>query len=198
MESMRQSMGRPNQPSPEAPLPVEVLNWPDTGTDWTSISSLVTSIVALIVALTSLYWSRISWKQEGAVLDLRFIFFYGGHESVKDHAEYRISVINKGRSLTEISNVEIIFEDKAGNPIWLNTFGGQYIFGDDYRLDGGKTVYVELDPLKLPDAMHPLDSQRICQARLLVRHTFGISESILPNYGIETLKRYLSRNHSQS
>src|SRR5690625_2433595 len=89
------------------PIPVDVTDWPAPSPQWptlvTSGASLVVALAAFAVAVATLRFTKQAWEKEGAVLDINCDFFYGRPdiESLRDHAEFRFSIKNVGRTMTE-------------------------------------------------------------------------------------------------
>lgn len=86
-------------PTPE---PVVVTNFPEQSFDWVGFSSLVISVIALVVALWSVWWSRKTWQLDGPNLEANARFGLRSNDAIDKgsgvHYSLSIFISNKGRS----------------------------------------------------------------------------------------------------
>lgn len=182
------------------PVPVDVSNWPATSPQWPTLvlsgASLVVALAALVVAVASLRFTKQSWEKEGAVLDINFIFFYGRPdiESLRDHAEFRFSIKNVGRTMTEIRNITVATINSDGSEGSILGFNGKYLLGDQNQLAGGQIVERSLDSSKLPSTVPKVFASRTVDMVIEVRHTFGVERQSIPEYGVKGLQQFISRD----
>lgn len=182
------------------PVPVDVSNWPAPSPQWPTLvlsgASLVVALAALVVAVATLRFTKQAWEKEGAVLDINFVFFYWGHEEapLRDHAEYRYTIKNIGRTMTEILSVSIdlVMADGSSEPLSI-TRGEQFI-GHETKLGAGHAVQRQLDPKKLPSKISKTRANQVVDLVLEVRHTFGVERQSVPDYAISGLREYISRD----
>lgn len=182
------------------PLPVEVTNWPASSPQWPTLvlsgASFAVALAALVVAVATLRFTKQAWEKEGAVLDINFIFFYGKPdiESLRDHAEFRFSIKNVGRTMTEIRMITIATINSDGSQGSILSFKGDYLLGEQNQLAGGQIVERSLDPKKLPSTVPKVFADRTIDMVVEVRHTFGVERQSIPEYGVEGLQLFMSRN----
>lgn len=182
------------------PVPVDVSNWPAPSPQWPTLvlsgASLAVASVALVVAVVTLRFTKQSWEKEGAVLDINFIFFYGRPdiESLRDHAEFRFSIKNVGRTMTEIRMITIATINSDGSEGTILSFDGKYLLGDQNQLAGGQIVERPLDPKKLPSTVPKVSASDTVDMVIEVRHTFGVDRQSIPDYGVKGLQQFISRD----
>lgn len=182
------------------PVPVDVSNWPAPSPQWPTLvlsgASLVVALAALVVAVATLRFTKHAWEREGAVLDINFIFFYGRPdiESLRDHAEFRFSIKNIGRTMTEIRTITIATIHSDGSEGSILSFNGKYLLGDQNQLAGGQIVERSLDPKKLPSTVPKVFASDTVDMVIEVRHTFGVERQSIPDYGVKGLQQFISRD----
>lgn len=182
------------------PVPVDVSNWPAPSPQWPTLvlsgASLVVALAALVVAVATLRFTKQAWEKEGAVLDINFIFFYGRPdiESLRDHAEYRYTIKNVGRTMTEILSISIdlVMADGRNEPLFI-TRGEQFI-GHETKLGAGHAVHRQLDPKKLPSKTSKVRANQVVDLVLEVRHTFGVERQSVPDYAMRGFREYITRD----
>ncbi|AIL96484.1 hypothetical protein [Corynebacterium ureicelerivorans] len=182
------------------PVPVDVSNWPAPSPQWPTLvlsgASLVVALAALVVAVATLRFTKQAWEREGAVLDINFVFFYWGHEEapLRDHAEFRFSIKNVGRTMTEIRTITIATINSDGSEGSILSFNGKYLLGDQNQLAGGQIVERSLDPKKLPSTVPKVFASDTVDMVIEVRHTFGVDRQSIPDYGVKGLQQFISRD----
>lgn len=95
-------------------------------------ASLVVALAALVVAIATFRFTKQAWEKEGAVLDINFVFFYWGDDEapLRDHAEFRFSIKNVGRTMTEIRTITIATINSDGSEGSILSFNGKHLLGD--------------------------------------------------------------------
>lgn len=120
------------------PVPVEVTNWPASSPQCPTLvlsggASLVVALAALVVAIATFRVTKQAGEKEGAVLGINFVFFYWGGDDeapLRDHAEFRFSIKNVGRTMTEIRTITIATINSDGSEGSILSFNGKHVLGD--------------------------------------------------------------------
>lgn len=182
------------------PIPVDVTDWPAPSPQWPTLvmsgASLVVALAALAVAVATLRFTKRAWEKEGAVLDINFDFFYGRPdiESLRDHAEFRFSIKNVGRTMTEIRRITIATINSDGSEGSILSFNGKHLLGEQNQLAAGQFVERSLSPKKLPRKIPKVFAADTVDMVIEVRHTFGVQRQSIPEYGVRGLQLFMSRD----
>ncbi|MCG7229270.1 hypothetical protein [Corynebacterium minutissimum] len=113
-------------PTPE---PVVVTNFPEQSFDWVSFSSLVTSVIALAVALWSVWWSRKTWWLDGPKLAASARFGLRDNTAIGIGAGYhyslQVAASNRGRTPIQchISALEFYGAENPNKILYIDPIG---------------------------------------------------------------------------
>lgn len=182
------------------PIPVDVTDWPAPSPQWPTLVlsgvSLAVALAALAVAVATLRFTKQAWEKEGAVLDISFIFFYGRPdiESLRDHAEFRFSIKNVGRTMTEVRTITIKTINSDGSEGSILSFNGKHLLEEQNQLAAGQLVERSLDPTNLPSNIPKVFAACTVDMVIEVRHTFGVERQSIPEYGVRGLQLFMSRD----
>ncbi|MDC7111698.1 hypothetical protein PQG65_10045 [Corynebacterium pseudodiphtheriticum] len=182
------------------PLPVEVTNWPASSPQSPTLvlsgASFVVALAALVVAIATLRFTKQAWEKEGAVLVVDPTFEYWGSKSVfnRDHAEFKLSIENVGRTRTEIRSVSVatITSDGFESSIWSRS--GEELLKEQKQLDAGQIVEALPDPMKFPNFISKDSAADIIDAVVVVHDTHGVERANFSEHGVDELRQFISRN----
>lgn len=115
-----------NAPTPE---PVIVTNLPEQSFDWVGLSSLVLSVIALVVALWSVWWSHKSWQLDGPNLKADARFGLRSNAAIEkgagSHYSMRLAVSNRGRTPIQclVAALEFYAAEKPDEILYVDPIG---------------------------------------------------------------------------
>lgn len=181
------------------PVPVDVSNWPAPSPQWPtlvlSVASLVVALAALVVAVATLRFTKQSWEKEGAVLVVDPTFEYWGSQSVfnRDHAEFKLSIENVGRTNTEIRSVSVATINSEGLECSIWSRSGKELFKEQKQLDAGQIAEALPDPMKFPTFISKDRAADIVDVVVSVHHTYGVEHANLSKHGVDELRQFISR-----